>query len=245
LLGSIDGDQSLLTIERAAFPSSESSVIALLKLLSNVKNLGANDVYHWYMASTLQRDSQPSIELHSYPDNQKNAFGSSSVATTAAKPEPDLKLNLIHPCTSKHIKKYSPQKIRMVTETPHIYRTHIKPYMEQQRSQGRLQWVYNILDGHAEQEDIILRQSRDLGKDPEGFLLLPDMNWDRVTMGSLRILGLVERRDLMSLRDLTKKDVPWLRVMLQRILTGVEEVYADQGVQRDELKVYVHCMEIF
>ena len=86
---------------------------------------------------------------------------------------------------------------------------------------------------------MILRSSRDLGKDEEGFLLLPDMNWDRKTMGSLRILGLVERRDLWSLRDLRKRDVGWLEGMCEKIVKAVAGVY--EGVEEDMLKVYVHC----
>ncbi len=107
-------------------------------------------------------------------------------------------------------------------------------------AEGRLNWVYNIIDGVKEQEDIILRSSRDLGKDQEGFLLLPDMNWDRKTMTSLRILGLVERRDLLSLRDLRKRDVPWLKKVYGEILGAVALKYADHGVESDTLKCYMH-----
>ena len=110
--------------------------------------------------------------------------------------------------------------------------------MQRKREQGRLNWVYNIIEGRTEQEDVILRESKELGQDREGFLLLPDMNWDRKTMGSLRILGLAERRDLWSLRDLTREDLPWLRSMQVKILAAVERLY---GVESDMLKLYVHC----
>ena len=114
--------------------------------------------------------------------------------------------------------------------------------MQRKRQEGRLNWVYNILEGRTEQEDVILRKSMDLGKDREGFLLLPDMNWDRKTTGSLRILGLVERRDLWSLRDLRRRDVGWLRRMMEKIEESVEKTY---GVDRDTLKLYVHCECLF
>lgn len=154
---------------------------------------------------------------------------------------PGLKLNLISPCTAKHIKKYSPQKMRVVTETPEIFAKYVRPFMERDVVEGRINWVYNIIDGIKEQEDIILRQSRDIGKDVEGFLLLPDMNWDRKTVESLRILGLVERRDLLSLRDLRKSDVPWLKTMHEKMIKSVAETYGHSGVEEDMLKVYMHC----
>ena len=136
------------------------------------------------------------------------------------------------------MRKYSKQTTRLVTETAGVYAEWVRPYIERCRSGGRLDWVYNILEGKAEQEDVIVRESRDLGRDEEGFVLLPDMNWDRRTVGSLRILGLVERRDLWSLRDLKKKDVAWLKEVHGKMVGAVEKMY---GVDGDMLKVYVHC----
>ncbi|MCJ1333348.1 hypothetical protein MMC10_010042 [Thelotrema lepadinum] len=234
LLGSIDSKPSLLTLERAAFPSSASAASVLPEALTNVTNLGANDVYYWYMASigTPSRISQSSA-----------ADDASSNATAALLP-PDLKINLIHPCVEKHIKKYTPQTIRVVTETPFLYKTHVAPLVARQRTENRMAWIYNILEGRTEQEDIIHRSpSSTRGDDPEGFLLLPDMNWDRKTMSSLRILGLVERRDLGSLRDLRKSDVPWLKDMLRRMVSAVVDTYKEEGEsapEEDTLKVYVH-----
>lgn len=212
ILGNIDSKPSILTIERAALPSDAEALQVFLAAFTEVSNLDANDIYAWYLAKL---------------DSSTN-------------PAADLKLNLIHPCTETHIKKYSPQTVRMVTETADIYAEHIRPYMQQKRDQGRLKWVFNIIEGRTEQDAIILRSSHDLGKDEAGFLLLPDMNWDRTTMNSLRILGLVERRDLWSLRDLRKKDVPWLKAMMAAMTDAIVNVYAGE-VEKDGLKVYVHC----
>lgn len=159
--------------------------------------------------------------------------------STAGNSIPDLKLNLIYPCTAAHIKKYSAQRVRMVTETPEIYSTHIRPYMLRQREEGRLNWVFNVIEGRTEQEDVILRHHSGAEGNGEGFLLLPDLNWDRKTMTSLHLLALVERRDIWSLRDLTKRHVEWLKRMRQHVLKAATKVYP--GVEEDELKLYVHC----
>jgi len=212
LLGAIDDKPALLVIERAALPTTVDKIARLPALLAEVTTLGCNDVYHWYMA-----DLPPNADM------------------------PGVKLNLIYPCTPKHISKYSPQMVRMVTETPEIYKAFVRPYMQKMRAEGRLNWVYNIIEGRQEAQDIIIRESRNLGHDDEGFLLLPDMNWDRTTMESLRILGLVERRDLMSLRDLSKKDIPWLKMMYAKVLKSLASHYGAKGVEEDMLKVYIHC----
>ena len=215
LLGSIDSRPALLTFERAAFPTSPETIQFFHSTLTNVTNLGANDIYAWYLASTRSPESSE---------------------VSAA---PDLKLNLIFPCKESHIKKYSPQTVRMVIETPAIYTQYVRPYMQLKREEGRLNWVFNIIEGRTEQEDVILRDSKNPGHDDEGFLLLPDMNWDRKTMSSLRLLGLVERRDIWSLRDLKKGHVEWLRRVRTKILDAVTGVYP--GVEKDMLKLYMHC----
>lgn len=210
LCGTIDGQPALLVLERAPFPSSADYLASVPATLQAIQNLGANDVYHWYLANS---------------------------GTTATAAFADLKINLIWPCTPKHIKKYSKQGLRFVTETPAIYLSHVRPYMAAQRADGRLNWVFNIIEGLKEASDVIYRTP--YGQDPEeGFLLLPDLNWDRQTLDGLHLLGLVERRDIWSLRDLRKKHVPWLRHMRDKFLDATAKVYP--AIERDQLKLYAH-----
>ncbi|KAK1580157.1 scavenger mRNA decapping enzyme [Colletotrichum navitas] len=219
LLGTIDGKPALLILERAPFPTDPAYLAAAPVSLASIANLGANDVYHWYLASS----------------------GAPPPAAAAAAPDlsllADLKINLIYPCTDAHVKKYSRQGVRLVTETPEIYAEHVRPYMQRKRDEGRLNWVFNIIEGRTEVEDVIYRTPLGAEGD-EGFLLLPDLNWDRKTLDALHLLGLVERRDIWSLRDLRKKHVPWLRHMKARLLAATVGQYPDVDV--DQLKLYVH-----
>ena len=215
LLGTIDSNPGLLILERAGFPTSLEELRIVNAALANIKNLGANDIYAWYLAAL-----RPPADIVL---------------------PPDLKLNLIYPCTETHIKKYSPQRVRMVTETPAIYAEQVRPYMQRKREEGRLNWVFNIIEGRTEQEDIIVRQSKELGKDEVGFLILPDMNWDRREVEGMRLLCLVERRNIWSLRDLKKRDVEWLKTVRDGIVQAVVGVYGENGVESDMLKLYVHC----
>ncbi|KAJ5214869.1 hypothetical protein N7468_010548 [Penicillium chermesinum] len=214
LLGSIDGQQGILTAERTAFATESLETLqAFHAAISKVNNLGDNDIYRWYLASS------------------SDSSNASQQGT-----QQDLKLNLIWPCTEQHIKKYSDQKLRMVTETPAIYKDHVRPYMQAKREEGRLNWVFNILEGRTEQEDVVLRDDGHGLED--AFLMLPDLNWDRKTLSSLHLLALVHRRDIWSLRDLRKKHVPWLKYLRQRVLESTVSLYPD--LEMDELKLYVH-----
>lgn len=215
LLGTIDSKNSLLTLERASFPSEASDITSLLRSFSNLTNLGANDIYRWYMSNIT----------------------SSSL--------PDIKVNLIWPCTESHIRKYTAQQLRWITETPEIYSQHIKPWIERtQRGKDRLEWIYNILDGITEQEDVVYRSSSTRTTDGtnDGFLLLPDLNWDRRTVSGLHLLALVERRDLWTSRSLKKRDVKWLRHLKQEIVEAAARVAQGLGehADSDQFKCYVH-----
>jgi m7GpppX diphosphatase len=214
LQGTIADQPALLLAERAAFDADESHLSTFSSSLSHIKNLGDNDIYRWYMAHSGAAQGQP----------------------------PDLKINLMYPCTEQHLKKYAAQAVRYVTETPDIYRDHVRPYMQAKRDQGRLNWVFNILDGRTEQEDVLFRSPHNTTPEDERYLLLPDLNWDRKTLGSLHLLALVERRDIWSLRDLKKKHVTWLKSIVADIANNVSSLY---GIDEDMLKCYVHCMSLF
>ena len=112
--------------------------------------------------------------------------------------------------------------------------------MQRKRDQGRLNWVFNIIDGRTEQENVLFRSPDESTPPDERFLLLPDLNWDRKTMGSLHLLALVERRDIWSVRDLRRGHVPWLRHMKRRLADVVAQLYENQ-IETDMLKFYVHC----
>ncbi|TKX21538.1 m7GpppX diphosphatase [Elsinoe australis] len=225
LLGQIASQPALLLAERAAFSTTPTHLQRFTSSLSSVQNLGDNDIYRWYLARTST---------------------GSDVAPSDPPPH-DLKLNLIYPCTSKHIRKYTPQTLRYVTETPEIYARYVRPWIVQQREEGRLNWVFNILEGRTEQEDVLYRswEHRAPGAGEEEvekrFILLPDLNWDRKTVSALHLLALPERRDKWSVRDLGKGDVAWLEEMVGRLEAAVGELYGgEKGVESDMIKFYLH-----
>lgn len=58
-------------------------------------------------------------------------------------------------------------------------------------------------------------------------------------MLSLHLLGLVERRDIWSVRDLRKQHIAWLKHMREKFLDAAVKLYPD--IERDQLKLYMHC----
>ena len=109
--------------------------------------------------------------------------------------------------------------------------------MQANREEGRLNWIYNVIEGRKEVEDVIYRTP--LGRDgDEGFLLLPNLHWDRKTIDALHLLAIVERRDLWSLRDLKKKHLPWLRHMRAKLIDATVNTYPQ--IEEYQLKLFCH-----
>jgi m7GpppX diphosphatase len=53
-------------------------------------------------------------------------------------------------------------------------------------------------------------------------------------------MALVHRRDITSIRDLKKKDVPWLKALRKRIPEAICKKYLE--IEEDQIKLYVHCI---
>lgn len=222
LLGSIDSQPAILTLERLHYDTdilSNSSTalsttadnnnnLSQIIDITNINLLGHNDIYRWFTTLSAQ----------SLPHNPSN------------------KLNLIYPATAKHIKKYQSQKLHIVKETPQLYADIVEPYIKSMQG-DRIQWVRNILYHGAELENVLYRDS-----DKEnGFVLLPDMKWDGKTIESLYVCCIVNRLDVASIRDLNwPQHGEWLKWLQEQIETVVAEKIYKGKVARDELRIFVH-----
>jgi m7GpppX diphosphatase len=82
-------------------------------------------------------------------------------------------------------------------------------------------WIYNILDHNYEAEKTFYAD-----KDPEtGFTLCLDLATGSEIKENFHVLALVERRDLLSLRDLNETHLPLLRKMKNDGVKQVSEYF--------------------
>ncbi|XP_060604368.1 m7GpppX diphosphatase-like [Ruditapes philippinarum] len=142
-----------------------------------------------------------------------------------------IKAVVIHPATEKHIQKYSDQERYIIRETPELYSNVTLPLL--QSRQFSMQWVYNILEKKQEADRIVFEDP-----DPEtGFILLPDMKWDRKDKNALYLVGIVHKHDVRSLRDLDDMSLPLLRNILIKGREAIKEKY---NIPASRLHVYIH-----
>ncbi|KAK3838241.1 MAG: scavenger mRNA decapping enzyme [Linnemannia gamsii] len=194
----------ILLIEKTHF-ATQSFESDITRRISELLSTGSNDIYHWWNAIILEGKAH----------------------------DPDLKMTVISPVTEAHISKYSRQERKMITETAEIYHKAVLPWIESQ-PKSRIQWVYNILEGLKEQQNILLRDN-----DPDtGFIVLPDSKWDKRTLSSLYLLAISMRSDIRSLRDLKTEHLPMLKNLRDKIMALVPTRF--NGVASDEIRMFVH-----
>lgn len=145
---------------------------------------------------------------------------------------PGAKINLIYPATETHVRKYSAQKYHYITETVEIYNDKVKPFIETQKG-DRIKWVYNILFRGKESETFIHHD-----KDPNnGFVLLPDLKWDQITMDALYLVAIINRTDISSVRDINGSHIEFLVKLQETIRTITSSKFP---VAKDQLRIFIH-----
>ncbi|KZT22760.1 scavenger mRNA decapping enzyme [Neolentinus lepideus HHB14362 ss-1] len=203
LLGSFgDSTHAIVRIEKTAL--SSSMVNALGENLEKVEHVEKNDIYSWFMGWL----------------------------STAARTSPDLKINVIFPCTEAHIQKYTRQQIVMVHETPALYKSIVEPYISA-FPPSRTQWVTDILAGKTEADKILYRDT----DSATGYVILPDMKWDLTTLSSLYLVAIALSPYIRSLRDLRRMHIPMLKSVRREAMRVVRERW---GLGTGAVRFFVH-----
>ncbi|KAK9494942.1 HIT-like domain-containing protein [Lipomyces doorenjongii] len=211
ILGTIDSTPAILIVEKTAFTAHDEAAIAKLQTVEN---------------------GISSIRLLDRNDIYRWYM---AVLVQDLEISPGAKVSLIWPATKTHIEKYGKQRRRVIRETPELYRKILYPYIEKMRG-DRIQWVYNILSHKVEADRIVYENP-----DPrEGFVLLPDLKWDRTTMDSVYLVAIVHRRDIASIRDLNKSHIAWLKSVDSEIIQAATQTYS--AISATQLRVYVHYL---
>jgi len=161
ILGRSDDGRSIFLLATINSPTPTSQVALLL--VSSVA-MSERTVDKILSSTTLKLDKHNDI-YYSYVGLVSNA---------------DFIIDIVYPATEREIAKYRTQQKKIILETPLLYTTITNPYIKQIPA-SQLGWVYNILEGRAEQEDIIYKDPHHLN----GFVLMPDFKWNRVDVSAL------------------------------------------------------------
>ena len=92
--------------------------------------------------------------------------------------------------------------------------------------------VEDILTGKSEADKILYRSTLDFG-----FVILPDMKWDLITLQSLYLVAISSSSAIRSLRDLRKVHLPMLRSIRTEATRVVQEKW---GLSAGAIRLFVH-----
>ncbi|KAI8986786.1 scavenger mRNA decapping enzyme [Trametes punicea] len=200
--GTSERAQAIVRIEKTPLTSDHAEQL-LTAQLKDVKLIESTDIYTWLLGWL-----------------------------NASADRPDVKINIIHPATEVHIRKYSRQEVVVVHETPDLFERIVRPYISA-FPPSRTQWVENILNGVSEAEKVLFRDpSPDLG-----YLILPDMKWDLTTVSSLYLIAIAFNRGIRSLRDLNKTHLGMLKSIRREAARVVMERW---GLGYGSLRMFIH-----
>ena len=100
------------------------------------------------------------------------------------------------------------------------------------RDWSKEQWVYNILDGNAEQDKIIYRDSQ--------IVIIPNYTWTNTNndnLSQMYLLVFPTNRNLHTLRDLNKDHIDLLIHIKTKTLEIIKTMY---GFDNNIIKMFVH-----
>lgn len=154
----------------------------------------------------------------------------------------DSTVEVVLPASTKLIRRYeSFANLRVVRETPLMYANSTAKLIREKQRDGSMNWIYAILDGKAEQDDVMMN-------DPE-FVLVPNPKWKRNeknefdSIGELLCLVLVRDRKLHSIRDLRSEHVSMLRRIRFKVAGELRERFG--VVAERDLLLYFHYLPQF
>lgn len=146
--------------------------------------------------------------------------------------------------TYKEFLMTAPVNLRLIQIGPVKYKPHIQvnevikyeTYEDYLRFKSTLsmhdnQWVYNILEGMAEKENILI-QTKYM------TLVRNIFKWVNISdLKNLAYLGIIHRKDIASLRDLDGSHINLLETIMVR---GLDAIYEYHGVNSNQIKCFIH-----
>lgn len=143
-----------------------------------------------------------------------------------------LHATVIHPATQQQVEKYERQEtLHIIDETYELYQKVTLPYIETMSL--TLEWVTNILEHKAEQDNIIYE---DTDKET-GFILVTDLKWDK-QLDTLKLLALPFKK-IRSLRELNASHIPLLKNIRD---AGTAAISKKFNIPASQLRIYFHYL---
>lgn len=122
-------------------------------------------------------------------------------------------------------------KTKMANREKKLARETYAEYTQtiERRDPAKDAWIYNILDGLAEQDAILRRDAL--------CVVIPNYTWDTTNTDELHVLCLPTDKSLRSIRSLTAEHIPLLEHMSRETARVIRDTY---HIDEHHLKMFFH-----
>ena len=209
-LANYKGNDTVVRLEKTPF-NEESLREALAQNALDVERSLLNDIYSRYKLCSTNKDVN------------------------------NLKVILVTPASQPVVVKYSRNEAILFKETAETFEQFVEPYIKDMliRDKDYNKWVYNILEGKSETDQVLLNHPGEL----DGFMLLPSLK-SSGDENDLHILAICHRRDINSLRDLNGGHLPLLENIQKEGSEFILNRYGSKCVGR-QLRAFIHYHPTF
>ena len=214
--------------------------------------------YSYYIArpkeyGLLQRNNTKAESASSNAKDYTNSSttqNSENVLQEANAAFGSFNVELISPATSTQISRAMPTLGHvLIHETPQMYTSVVKPYIQSIVDGGSLNWISNVIQLKKETERLLFNNDQFVinidtkwRTHPPPFTTPREEWYNHPSVEDLYCLAITKLPGIASLRDLRKEHVPMLESMIKEGLNLIKSTY---GVEHDQVRVFVHYQPQF
>ena len=159
-------------------------------------------------------------------------------------------VELISPASSAQITRALPTLGHvLINETPEMYISVVKPYIQSVVDGGSLSWITNVIELKKEKErllfsnnDFVINVDTKWRTHPPP-LTTPREEWlNHPCVEDLYCLAITKIAGITSIRDLREEHIPMLKSISKEGLSVIKDVY---GVDSDQIRIFIHYQPQF
>ncbi|KAL9186083.1 hypothetical protein ACHAXT_005321 [Thalassiosira profunda] len=220
-------------------PKASEEIISFLQRYNFSLTSESGAEYSYYEARP-NSDAKLATDAATEHDNCTESFASAAAFKLGS-----FDVELITPASARQVSRAMPSLGHvLVHETPEMYNTVVKPYIQSIVDSGSLSWITNIIELKKEKERLLAND--------DNFIVNVDTKWrthppplttprkewyKHPSTVDLYCLGIAKQSDIACLRDLRGEHIPLLNEMERKGLSAIKEVY---GVEEDQIRVFIH-----
>ena len=159
-------------------------------------------------------------------------------------------VELISPASTAQISRAMPTLGHvLIHETPDMYTSVVKPYIQSVVDGGSLSWIANVIELKKEKERLLFNNDEFVINIDTKWrthpppLTTPREDWlNHPSVEDLYCLAITKLSGIATLRDLRGCHIPMLRSMIKEGLSVITTVY---GVDNNQIRIFIHYQPQF